>query len=82
MRAGMVEFDHDAEWFPNFQHELLTFPRGKYMDQVDAAAWIALGLDKITDVPTTVEWEQDEYDRERDESEDFHGFGVSSITGY
>lgn len=82
MRAGMVEFDHEAEWFPNFQHELLTFPRGKYMDQVDAAAWIALGLDKITDVPTNAEWEQDEYERDRDETEDFHGFGVSSITGY
>jgi len=82
MRAGMVEFDQDAEWFPSFQNELLTFPRGKYMDQVDAAAWVALGLDKIIDVPTSAEREQDEYDRERDESEDFTGFGVSLITGY
>tara|TARA_R100001377_G_scaffold60511_1_gene36721 strand:- start:7787 stop:9172 length:1386 start_codon:yes stop_codon:yes gene_type:complete len=82
MRAGMVEFDHDAEWFPSFQQELLTFPRGKYMDQVDSAAWIALGLDKIIDVPTRAEHDRDEYERERDESDDFHGFGVSSITGY
>lgn len=82
MRAGMVEFDKEAEWFPSFQQELLTFPRGKYMDQVDSAAWIALGLDKIIDVPTKAEHDQDEYDKERDESEDFNGFGISSITGY
>lgn len=46
MRAGMVEFDEEADWYPEMLQELLHFPRGKYMDQVDALAWIALGLIK------------------------------------
>ncbi len=82
MRAGMVEFDTDSDWFPEFQQELLQFPRGKYMDQVDSAAWIALGLDSITDAPTKSEYEEDLYNQEYDETYEVFGFGKSSVTGY
>lgn len=82
MRAGMVEFDTEAEWFPEFQQELLQFPRGAYMDQVDSAAWIALGLDDIAEAPTMQEFEDELYDQEIEESYDFYDYGVSSITGY
>ena len=82
MRAGMCEFDTDAGWFPEFQQELLTFPRGKYMDQVDAAAWIALGLESIYDAPTKSELEQQLYEEEYEETYDVYGIGRNSITGY
>ncbi|WP_373088665.1 phage terminase large subunit [Zhongshania sp.] len=82
MRAGGVEFDVSADWFPDFQQELLQFPRGAYMDQVDAFAWIALGLDKITDAPTAEELADEEYEDEFEESYSFLEMGASSVTGY
>lgn len=82
MRAGMVEFDTEASWFPDFQTELLQFPRGAYMDQVDAAAWIALGLDSIFNAPTKVEYEEELYEQEYEEAYDGYELGRNYITGY
>lgn len=83
MRAGMVEFDQDADWFPAFQQELLQFPRGAYMDQVDAAAWIALGLDNITDAPTKVDLLEEEYEKELEDTFYMnYEYGRNAITGY
>lgn len=82
MRAGMVEFDMEAAWFPEFQQELLQFPRGKYMDQVDSAAWIALGLEKIHDAPTKRELFDELYEQEIEDSYDLIDFGRNSVTGY
>ena len=82
MRQGMVEFDHDAEWFPSLQTELMHFPRGKFMDQVDALSWIALGLDKLYEVSTAVEREEEEYQQEIEDSSDMFMLGASNITGY
>jgi len=78
----MVEFDHGAEWFPEFQQELLQFPRGKYMDQVDSAAWIALGLDAITVAPTREEYEDELYEQEMEDTFDMFGHGRNQWTGY
>ena len=36
MRAGAVRFDKEAEWYQNFEDELMRFPRDKHDDQVDA----------------------------------------------
>lgn len=82
MRAGMVEFDTEADWYPEFQQELLQFPRGAFMDQVDAAAWIPLGLDKITIVPTKSELDFELWEREQEESYDDYEYGRNYITGY
>jgi len=82
MRAGMVEFDIEADWFPTLQTELLHFPRGKFMDQVDALAWIALGLDMLYQVSTKEELEEELYQAEVDDSFDSYNFGASFITGY
>lgn len=82
MRAGMVEFDQTAEWYPNFQQEFLQFPRGAYMDQVDATAWIALGLDKLFQTPSMDQLHQQRYEEEMEDVEELHFFGRSSITGY
>lgn len=82
MRAGAVEFDKNAEWYPDLQQEMLTFPRGAYMDQVDALAWIAVGLDSIIDAATSEEIADEEYERELEETSDYFAMGASSWTGY
>lgn len=82
MRAGRVEFDHDADWFPDMQQELIHFPRGKYMDQVDALSWIPLGLDKLYQVSTFEEMEEEKYQQEYEETSDMFMLGASEITGY
>lgn len=82
MRSGMVEFDIEQDWFPVLQQEMLHFPRGKYMDQVDALAWIALGLDLTYQAPTNEELEEEEYQQELEDTSDYMMWGASSITGY
>jgi hypothetical protein len=37
----------NAAWFPEFRRELLSFPSGKYDDQVDALGLIGQLLDKM-----------------------------------
>ena len=81
MRAGGVQFDRDAEWFEKFQMELITFPRGKFMDQVDAFAHIGLGLRKINPTWTSSDIAQFEYDDEFEDSFDIID-GRDSLTGY
>jgi predicted phage terminase large subunit-like protein len=83
MRAGMVEFDTEAEWYPGFQQEFLQFPRGAYMDQVDAASWIALGLDQIVDAPSGRDLLEDEWEQEIEDSYySNNDYGRNSTTGY
>jgi len=82
MRQGKVEFDTEADWFSTMQLEFLQFPRGKFMDQVDATAWIALGLDKMYVAPTAKDLLEEEYLNEIEDNEDYMMLGASSITGY
>lgn len=82
MRAGMVEFDTEAEWYPNFQQEFLQFPRGAYMDQVDSLAWIAIGIDKLYQTPTRQQIDDNRYEEEYEETFLSHGSGASFVTGY
>jgi predicted phage terminase large subunit-like protein len=81
MRAGGVEFDMEAEWFPDLQTELLQFPRGLYKDQVDCLAHIGMHLDKINDAPTIEELEEEEWEAEEQASM-FMYDGRDSLTGY
>jgi predicted phage terminase large subunit-like protein len=85
MRAGKVEFDKDATWYPALEMELLQFPRGAYMDQVDSLAWIALGIDKLYDTPTTRERLDALYEEEyEDYEQSAYGspYGANRYTGY
>lgn len=83
MRAGMVEFDHEAEWFPTYQQEFLQFPRGAYMDQVDATSWIALGIEKLYETPTVQQLLTHQYEEELEDTYFLsYGNGASSWTGY
>lgn len=59
MRARAVRFDNDASWYPEFENELLQFPRGEHDDYVDAHAWLGIGLARMV-IPLTEEEEEDE----------------------
>lgn len=81
MRAGGVKMDMRGEWYQPFYQELVTFPRGKYMDQVDAFAWVGIGLNQIIPTYTAGEIADIEYDE--DYTDAFAALdGRSSITGY
>lgn len=81
MRAKGVVFDKDADWYPNFENECLTFPRGKHDDQVDAFAYLGMMLDKLVEAPTTEELEDDAYHDEFDADES-NATSRNEWTGY
>lgn len=80
MKAGGVKIDINATWYPEFEEELLTFPRGKHDDQVDAFSWIGLTLDKH--VESYTQQELDEQDWEEEFGDNIFGMGVNPATGY
>jgi predicted phage terminase large subunit-like protein len=82
MRAGLVEFNMDADWYPTLEHEMTTFPRGEFMDQVDALAWMALGIEKFYQTPTVEDLIEEQYDEELEEDFDPVWLGMSGTTGY
>ncbi len=81
MRAKAVIFNKDADWFPSFENECLTFPRGKHDDQVDAFAYLGMMLDNITEAPTQEEIDDELYNEEFAEDLDYQS-GRSAVTGY
>lgn len=82
MKGGGVLFDLEAPWFQSMFSEMITFPRGAYMDQVDAFSWIGLGLNKIMPAYTGKELAQFEYDEEFDDDMTLAMGGRSAVTGY
>jgi len=81
MCAHGIKFNKGGEWYPIFENECLTFPRGKHDDQVDAFAYLGLMLDTLIEAPTKEEIDDDEYADELRESGAGYD-GQSSITGY
>lgn len=65
MRQGGVKFDQDADWFPDLQDEMMKVTRsgvrGRHDDQLDAMAWLGLGINKFFEAPTRTELEEDEW---------------------
>jgi predicted phage terminase large subunit-like protein len=55
---GFVHIPVQAEWLPEFLHELSAFPKGKYDDQVDSTSqaldWSKQGIDRLG----VIEWEK------------------------
>ncbi|MCI0561997.1 MAG: phage terminase large subunit, partial [Nitrososphaera sp.] len=78
-RAGSVYFDHDADWWPVVEKELLAFPRGRNDDIVDTLSWIGLALDDMVDVDSDEEEAEANWRKQEQES---LSFGRSMITGY
>lgn len=81
MRSEGVKFDKGKEWYHEFEHELLTFPRDRHDDQVDALSWLGLGLDKLVEAPTQELIELEEWEEEMEESIDWDE-GRNWQTGY
>lgn len=81
-RAGGVEVDADAPWYPDFITEMVQFDRGKYKDQVDALALVGLGLTKMSAAATQEELEEEEWEAEFGEELFAYDSGRDAITGY
>jgi predicted phage terminase large subunit-like protein len=81
MRAHGCKFYKDEDWFPSFEDECLTFPRGKHDDQVDAFAYLGLMLDFLIEAPTAREDADEEYELEL-EASGMNNQGRSKTTGY
>lgn len=84
MRQRSVRFNKYADWYPDFEREMLAF-RGanERNDQPDAAAWLGIGLDRMN-TPSTAE--EDEYEMLRfARQQAMRGHdngGRSRVTGY
>ena len=81
MRAGGVYFMKDNDWFDDLYEEMRRFPKGRHDDQVDALAWIGLGLEEMIQAPSEEDlldeafW--DDYESYLDEQG-----GRNKVTGY
>ena len=82
MRAGGVQFNTKAQWFAPFFQEMVTFPRGRYMDQVDAFSWVGLGLNQVVPSYSASELAEFEWDDQYGDTYDELMSGRSRITGY
>lgn len=80
LRAGTVFFDSKADWYLSFEQEHLRFPRDKHDDQVDAAAYLGLSLDKFISAPTEQDLIDEEYQQEYRST--MRPVGRSPRTGY
>lgn len=79
MRAGGVKFDRGGDWYSTLEDEVLSFPRSRHDDQVDALAYLGLLLEKMIDAPTREEIEEEHY---YDELEESGPDGRDEVTGY
>ena len=84
MRGKAVRFDKRTSWFADLEQEMLQFPRGRHDDQVDAMAWLGLGLADMVAAPTDAEYEAEtRRQMKRDHQQTTMMFtGRSSTTGY
>jgi len=82
-RAGAVRIDKEAQWYLDYEEEMLTFPRGRHDDQVDATSYIGLCLDQLTPAQTEEELEDEEYnERYAEEFSNPRSRGANPICGY
>jgi len=79
MRAGGVKVDKTGEWYQTFEDELLSFPRARHDDQVDALSYLGLLLEKMVEAQTQEEVDEEEY---KDELEKSGPTGRDETTGY
>jgi predicted phage terminase large subunit-like protein len=80
-RAGLLRFNKSMDWYPAFEEELCTFPRGIHDDRVAACAVLGLALERMVEAPTPREVEEEEYLMEAIRS-DLYFEGRNATTGY
>ena len=81
MRAHGVRFNKEGDFYPTFEDEVISFPRAKHDDQVDAFSYLGLLLDIMIEAPTKEEQEDELYADELQSSR-FSSSGRSTTTGY
>ncbi len=82
LRAGGVRFDKESPWFASMEEEILTFPRGRHDDQVDALSWLGLTVDKFIAGKTEEELDEEEWEEEMMFASSVEDMGRSFVTGY
>lgn len=80
MRAHTVKFNKSEDWYPDFENEMVSFPRGKHDDCVDTMAYLGMLLDKVLEAPTREELANEEYNDELGRTTERSG--RSTVTGY
>jgi predicted phage terminase large subunit-like protein len=83
MRAGAVRFDKDADWYPGYEAENLSFTghsEAKLDDQFDSTATLFLGLDQAPDLDEDDFEDEDEREMRRQDPRQVQG--RSKVTGY
>jgi len=80
IKQGTVYMNGEASWYPDFEQEMLRFPRDVHDDQVDALAWIGLLLNKVVVGQTAQEAEDEAWEEEFEDDWEFTG--VCATTGY
>lgn len=83
MKAGLVRWDKEADWYPATESELMTIatsgPRGAHDDRFDAFAYIGLTVDQYYEAQSPEEIEEEEYDLAFEETFEM---GANEDTGY
>lgn len=83
IRQGTVYMDGNADWYPDFEQEMLRFPKDVHDDQVDALAWIGLMLNETAIGRTAIEYEEDAWEEEfGDDYNLYADMGKCATTGY
>lgn len=81
LRAHTIKFNKTGDWYPDFEDECVTFPRGKHDDQVDSFAYLGMLLDIMVEAQTPQEEQEDIYFDELNNS-GLNSAGKSAWTGY
>lgn len=76
-----VKFNKREEWWDGFESECHQFPNSTFKDQVDAFAWLAIGILSIIEAPTQEELEEAIWQQEMSEAM-LLDQGVDDQTGY
>lgn len=79
LRGGGVKFDKGASWYPDYEDELVRFPKSRHDDQVDASSWLGLVIDQVHSASTLEEMAEEDY---RSMMKDNLEEGRSHVTGY
>ena len=78
-RAGNVKFDKQADWYADYEEELVHFPKWPSLDRVDASAWLGDLIGDEIAAPSGRELEEEEYEMLRQTDYDD---GRNAVTGY
>jgi predicted phage terminase large subunit-like protein len=78
-KARRVRYDHSADWWPAVKQEMTHFSRAPHDDFVDTMSQFGLALDEIITPPTEEEEAEEEWQREKAQSDQQ---GRNRVTGY